>query len=174
MKAKLDNANMKPAGFRITRILTDVYVQKLLGHCFTPLDWLLTYMCILVRRLTWNWSDSVEECPCTCTSKLQLSLHCTTTWLKGNTKHSDTTLHLIFSETYNLELRNARIVYCASIFFPQLVWLNWLFGHINIVTWFKNILIANVYRNMYLRAIVTLIIIFIVLVGKVGLHTMPI
>jgi hypothetical protein len=33
MKAKPEDVNMYPVGFRITRILTD-HAQKLLGHCF--------------------------------------------------------------------------------------------------------------------------------------------
>ena len=32
MKAKPEDVNMEPVGFRITRILTD-YAQKLPGHC---------------------------------------------------------------------------------------------------------------------------------------------
>ena len=33
MKAKPEDVNMYPVGFRITRILTEDYTQKLPGHC---------------------------------------------------------------------------------------------------------------------------------------------
>ena len=45
-----------------------------------------------------------------------------------------TTLNMIFSVTYYLELRNAITVYCSSHFWPTKS--NWLFGHYRTLTFF--------------------------------------